>query len=159
MKLRFLRLVGLGVVLLALTACASPGPAAADQQAGAPVLGLDLGGSGPVVAPPQPPPRAQAALGGSTPSAGGEIRLAHDGHAQAQGTGAVNSVDAAARKINLNHGPIPAIGWPAMTMDFTVAPAVDLRAVKPGTQINFTIEKGAGGLYEIQAIIPAGGGR
>ena len=162
MKLRFFRSVWLGVIPLALAACANPGPAVADQQAGATVLGVDLGGSGPVVAPPQPPPRAQAALAGSASqgrSAAGAMQMAHEGHAQAQATGTVNSVDATARKINLQHGAIPAIGWPAMTMDFAVAPAVDLRALKPGTQINFTIEKGAGGMYEIQAIAPAGGGR
>jgi len=46
-----------------------------------------------------------------------------------------------------------------MTVDFAVAPSVDLRAVKPGTRINFTIERGEGGMYVIQSIKPAGGGK
>jgi len=46
-----------------------------------------------------------------------------------------------------------------MTMDFAVAPSVDLHAVQPGTRINFTIEQGDGGMYVIQSIKPAGGGR
>jgi Cu/Ag efflux protein CusF len=46
-----------------------------------------------------------------------------------------------------------------MTMDFPVAPSVDLRVLKPGTRVNFTIERGEGGMYEIRAIAPAGGGR
>ena len=34
-----------------------------------------------------------------------------------------------------------------------------LKAIKPGTRVNFTIEQGQGGMYEIKAITPAGGGR
>ena len=51
------------------------------------------------------------------------------------------------------------IGFPAMTMDFEVAPSVDLQSVKPGTRVNFTIEHGHGGMYVIQSITPAGGGQ
>jgi len=40
-------------------------------------------------------------------------------------------IDPAQHKLNLSHVPIPEIGWPAMTMDFPVAPAVDLKAIKP----------------------------
>jgi Cu(I)/Ag(I) efflux system periplasmic protein CusF len=61
--------------------------------------------------------------------------------------------------VNLSHSPIPEIGWPAMTMDFPVAPSVDLKTIKAGTRVNFTIEQGQGGMYEIKAIAPAGGGR
>jgi Cu/Ag efflux protein CusF len=96
--------------------------------------------------------------GMSRPSRGG-MQMAHSGHAHAQGTGTVNSVDAAAHKVNVSHGPISAIGRPAMTMDFAVAPSVDLRAVKPGSRVNFMIEQGEGGMYVIQSIKPVGGGR
>ena len=88
-----------------------------------------------------------------------KIEMAHSGHAQAQGTGTANSVDLPVHKINISHRPIPTIGWPAMTMDFAVAPSVDLRAVQPGTRINFTIEQGDDRMYVIQSITPAGGGR
>jgi Cu/Ag efflux protein CusF len=87
------------------------------------------------------------------------MQMAHSGHTHAQGTGTVNSIDAAAHKVNVSHGPISTIGLPAMTMDFAVAPTVDLQAVKPGTRVNFTIERGEGGMYVIQSIKPAGGGR
>jgi Cu/Ag efflux protein CusF len=89
----------------------------------------------------------------------GSMQMAHSGHAHAQGTGTVNSVDAAAQKVNISHGPIPAIGFPAMRMDFAVSPSVDLQTVKPGTRVNFTIEQGEAGMYVIQSINPAGGGR
>jgi Cu/Ag efflux protein CusF len=67
-------------------------------------------------------------------------------------TGVVNAVDVAAHKINIAHKPIPQIGWPAMTMDFAVAPSVDLGAVKPGSQIEFGMERGTDGMYVIQSI-------
>src|SRR5229473_1399325 len=82
----------------------------------------------------------------------GSMQVAQSGQAPAQGTGTVNSVDATARKININHDPIPAIGWPAMTMDFAVAPTVDLRAVKPGARVNFQMMQGQGGMYVIQSV-------
>jgi Cu/Ag efflux protein CusF len=153
----------LGVILiaLALAACASPGPAAADANATAPAIAVDLGGSA-VDAAPESAIRVALAEDHGRPraaAASGEMQMAHAGHAHAQGTGTVNSVDASGHKINLTHGPIPRLGWPGMTMDFAVAPAVDLRTLKPGTRVNFTIEQGDGGTYEIQSVKPAGGGR
>jgi Cu/Ag efflux protein CusF len=100
---------------------------------------------------------------GSMPSMrhapGRNKQMAHSGRTQAQSSGTVNSVDAAAHKVNVSHGPISAIGLPAMTMDFEVAPSVDLQTVKPDTRIKFTIEQGEDGMYVIQSIMPAGGGR
>jgi Cu/Ag efflux protein CusF len=116
-------------------------------------LGIDLGGSGPVTAKSAAPVRSAATHATS------EMQMAHEGHNDAHGSGTVNSVDPAHYKVNVSHDPIPEIGWPAMTMDFPVAPSVDLRALKPGTRVNFTIEKGQSGMYEIRAISPAGGGR
>lgn len=92
-------------------------------------------------------------------SGGSDTRMAHSGHAHVQVTGTVNSVDAANRKINVSHAPIPTIGWPSMTMDFAVAPSVDLSAVQPGMPVKFDMEQGQGGMYVIQAIAPAEGGR
>jgi Cu/Ag efflux protein CusF len=70
----------------------------------------------------------------------------------------VNAVDPAGRKINLNHNAIPSIGWPAMTMDFAVASSVDLRTIKPGAHVNFTMQQGGDGKYVIQSVTPTGGG-
>ena len=91
------------------------------------------------------------------PADGG--RMAHSGHARVRGVGTVNAVDAAGRKINVTHGPIPAIGWPSMAMDFAVASAIDLNAVTAGTRIDFEMEQGQDGMYVIQSIAPAGGSR
>lgn len=143
------RPLGLVLLSLALTACASAG--SADATPAAAVLGVDLGSSGPITTAAgeghAPAPRHRS-----------DIQKVHEGHAHAQGSGTVNSVDAAGHKLNVSHEPIPAIGFPAMTMDFAVAPSINLVAVKPGSRIDFTIEQGAGGMYEIKSITSAGGG-
>lgn len=74
-----------------------------------------------------------------------------------EGNGTVNAVDVAGRKVNLSHNAITAIGWPAMTMDFAVAPSVDLRTLKPGARVNFMTQRGEDGMYVIQSITPVGG--
>jgi Cu/Ag efflux protein CusF len=70
------------------------------------------------------------------------------------GAGVLNSVDPAKRSLNITHGPIAALHWPGMTMDFHVAPGVDLSALKPGAKIVFTLGRGADGLYAIDEIKP-----
>jgi Cu(I)/Ag(I) efflux system protein CusF len=154
------RLLLMGLLPVALAACVNPGRASADQDTAVP-LGIDLGPSGPVAASAQPPSPARTTPAeghAPAPQQGSEIQMAHAGHNDAHGTGTVNSVDPTQHTVNLSHSPIPEIGWPGMTMDFPVAPSVDLKAIKPGTRVNFTIQQ-SGGMYEIQAITPAGGGR
>jgi Cu/Ag efflux protein CusF len=159
---RLYRPLMIGLLPIALIACASTGPTVADEVTVP--LGIDLGGSRPVAAPAPVPTslrRAELGEGGpaSHPQPSGEMQMAHGGQDDAHGTGTVNSVDPAQHKINLSHQPIPEIGWPAMTMDFPVARSVDLTAIQPGSRVNFTIEKGQSGMYEIEAIAPAGGDR
>lgn len=77
---------------------------------------------------------------------------------QSQGiaaTGVVKGVDAPQRRLNLAHEPIPAIGWPAMTMEFDVAKNVDLGAIKPGQAVEFALVKDGGG-YTVTAVKPKG---
>jgi Cu(I)/Ag(I) efflux system periplasmic protein CusF len=155
------RFLLIGLLPVALTACVNPAPASAERDATVP-LGSDLGPSGPVAANAPAPAPAHATLSeshASSPQDAAEMQMAHAGHNDAHGTGTINSVDPTQHKVNLSHNPIPEIGWPAMTMDFPVAPSIDLRTLKSGTRVNFTIEQGQGGMYEIQTISPAGGGR
>jgi Cu/Ag efflux protein CusF len=149
---RLYRPLVMGLLPIALIACMNSGPTVAEEGATVP-LGIDLGGSGPIAA------AESAQSHASAPRHRSDMQIAHDGHNDAHATGTVNSVDPAQHKVNLSHNPIPEIGWPAMTMDFPVAASVDLKAIKPGTRVNFTIEKGQGGMYEIQAITPAAGSR
>jgi Cu(I)/Ag(I) efflux system periplasmic protein CusF len=73
-------------------------------------------------------------------------------------TGTVKKVDAAKHVVNLSHQAIPAINWPAMTMDFVAAPDVDLSALKPGQQVEFTLtpKPGAKDEYTVTAVKPKG---
>jgi Cu(I)/Ag(I) efflux system protein CusF len=58
-----------------------------------------------------------------------------------QGVGQVKAVDAKAGKVTLHHGPVPALGWPAMTMQFTAEPAL-LKSIKAGQTVKFTATDG-----------------
>ena len=40
----------------------------------------------------------------------------------------------------------------------SAAPSVDLRTIKPGAHVNFTMQQGGDGMYVIQSVTPAGGG-
>lgn len=55
-----------------------------------------------------------------------------------KGTGTVTAIDKSAGKITLNHGPIPEVGWPAMTMAFTASPAL-LDSVAVGDKVAFDL--------------------
>jgi Cu/Ag efflux protein CusF len=145
-----LRPFGAALLSLSLAACVNPVSA---EPPPTPVLGFDLGG-----APGTSAPDAGMTGQENMHSRNG-IVMAHSGHAQAQASGTVNAVNAAARTINLSHGPISSLGWPAMTMEFAVGPRVDLQALQPGMRVNFTIEHADGDRYVIQSITPASGGR
>src|SRR5262245_66616285 len=81
------------------------------------------------------------------------LQLVHEGHAgAAQASGVVNTIDAAHRKVNVSHGSIRQLGWPAMTMDFPVSADVDLTTVKPGMKVNFTLVKGSGGAWTVDTL-------
>ncbi|MBW2240805.1 MAG: copper-binding protein [Deltaproteobacteria bacterium] len=67
------------------------------------------------------------------------------------GAGTVNSIAADERKINITHDPIPALGWPEMTMDFQLADAVTLEGIEPGQKVEFRLRKRADGAYVIES--------
>ena len=95
------------------------------------------------------PAGAQSQTGGTSTSATTPAK-------DVAGTGTVRKVDAARRVVNLSHDPIPAIGWPQMTMDFAVDPKVDLSTVKAGQAVEFTLGPAGGGNYAITSIKPKG---
>jgi|LNAP01.1.fsa_nt_gb Cu(I)/Ag(I) efflux system protein CusF len=57
----------------------------------------------------------------------------------ASATGTVEGVDATAGKITIAHGPVEALGWPAMTMGFTATPE-QIASVKTGQKVNFEFQ-------------------
>jgi Cu(I)/Ag(I) efflux system protein CusF len=64
--------------------------------------------------------------------------------AQASGpirsTGVVTQVDAAAGTITFNHEAIPAISWPAMTMQFQAEDPAILQGIAVGDNVMFEVK-------------------
>ena len=58
-------------------------------------------------------------------------------HGKAAGT--VTAIDAAQGSITLDHGAMSGIGWPAMTMGFTIKPD-QLTGIKVGDKVNFEVD-------------------
>ena len=56
------------------------------------------------------------------------------------GTGTINSIDADKHSMKVTHDPIKALGWPKMTMTFTVDSGIDLSGYKAGDAISFTLK-------------------
>lgn len=68
------------------------------------------------------------------------------------GNGIVEAVDPEARRIRVSHGPIEALGWTAMTMEFDVLPGVDLDVITIGQSIHFSLDLSDVGDYMINII-------
>lgn len=57
------------------------------------------------------------------------------------GEGVVNAVNVKKSQINISHGPIKAIGWGEMTMDFSAAKKIDLSGFAAGEKVHFLLEE------------------
>ncbi len=66
--------------------------------------------------------------------------------------GSIDAVDAANNTISMNHEPIPALKWPAMTMDFGLADAGLVKGLLPGQGVQFKFEDRGNGEFVITAI-------
>ena len=67
------------------------------------------------------------------------------------GEGSVTKIDEAEDTITINHGPIPAVGWPAMTMAFD-ADKESLGKVSIGDRVTFEFRTAEAGGGELTAI-------
>lgn len=70
---------------------------------------------------------------------------------KAKGHGTVTAIDQTAGMITLNHSAIPEAKWPAMTMAFKAAPAIN-DAVKTGDEVDFDLTL-VGSAGEVTAIL------
>lgn len=77
-------------------------------------------------------------------------RLGRDDGIDATGTGVIHAVTPDG-KLSISHDPIPALGWPAMTMDLDVT-GVDPGTVPLDTPVTFDLATGEGGMFAIVAI-------
>lgn len=54
--------------------------------------------------------------------------------------GTLNRLDVNTGTVNIGHEPVPALGWPATTMDFRVADVRQLKNLKSGDRVKFTLQ-------------------
>jgi len=61
------------------------------------------------------------------------------------GTGVLREIRTSENKVNIQHDPIPVLGWPDMTMDFKIKPEVELKGLESGDAVEFELEEGDDG--------------
>ena len=77
------------------------------------------------------------------PAAAASAPAAKSAGHQAQGV--IDSIDAKDASINLRHGPVASLNWPAMTMEFKLANAALLKDLKAGDKVSVEfVERQAG---------------
>ena len=91
-------------------------------------------------------PETKPAAAPGTPAASGQVH---------KGQGTVRAVDLQAGTINVEHGPIATLNWPAMTMDFQVKDKALLKGVKPGQSAEIDIVQQGPGQFVVTRIAPA----
>lgn len=69
-----------------------------------------------------------------------------------QADAVVHAIDGA--KVNLTHDPIPAIGWPKMTMDLSLLEGADASGIQAGDAVTIELRRGPSGLFGISRITP-----
>jgi Cu(I)/Ag(I) efflux system membrane fusion protein len=116
----------------------------AESNLKAAIAGLGAAGAG-----ASAPAAGKAAAG--TPPSVSATKAPAVGHVA---RGRVDSVDAAAGSVTLEHEPVPSLKWPAMTMDFKLANPALLQGLKPGTRLNFEFVERQPGEWVVTRIVP-----
>ena len=106
---------------------------------------------------------AAALLAATAPAIAADGHAGHAGHKMSAPEGTneasvaavINSIDADGGKVNVTHEPVPALGWPKMTMDLPVTRRVDLGTVKTGSNVMIKLKKGRDKQFRVIAIDPA----
>ncbi len=58
--------------------------------------------------------------------------------------------------VNVSHGPIPEIGWPAMTMDMPLMEGAEMMGeIVDGDSVSMMLVKGEDGMYAVGALMAA----
>jgi Cu(I)/Ag(I) efflux system protein CusF len=91
-----------------------------------------------------------ATSSGPQAAASAERSPAANKSAEGHGTGTVTAIDAKAGQVTLDHGAIPEVGGPAMTMSFGADPAI-LSSIGVGDKVAFDMTT-ANGTPKITAI-------
>ena len=98
----------------------------------------------------------KAALGGFGHAHDGAAKPAAAASVQTyRAAGTVTAVDAKAGTVEIEHGAIPSLGWPAMTMEFKAKDKAMTKGLKAGEKVEFELSQGAPGEFVIERITPA----
>jgi len=97
----------------------------------------------------------KAALSNLVEADAGDQPQASPTRYEAQGT--FDALDAEGGSVTMTHGEIPALQWPAMTMDFKIADPALVKSIAPGSPVRFVFEAGEPGEYIITGIEPVAG--
>jgi membrane fusion protein, copper/silver efflux system len=75
-----------------------------------------------------------------------------------RGTGTVTEIDPAKGRVQIDHGAIPSMSWPAMQMGFAVPDKAALSRLRKGDKVEFEMrgKPNPEGDYVIEKIAPAG---
>jgi Cu/Ag efflux protein CusF len=73
------------------------------------------------------------------------------------GQGTVESLDPRAGSIEISHGPIETLKWPAMSMEFKVRDKAQLARLAKGQAVEFELSEQGAGEYVIERVAPAAG--
>lgn len=135
---------GLGRIAAGHGAHSGTGPQGADpqkagNQTGEPHQAIDHGDHG------QEGDHGQSAPAGA-PEDGGLVWA----------EGRIVAIEPERRVLTLDHAPVPALGWPAMVMDFRLAPEVPLESLAVGDGIAFGFVQTPEGRYQIHAVQASG---
>ncbi|MCJ2376141.1 efflux RND transporter periplasmic adaptor subunit [Vibrio sp. ZSDZ34] len=63
--------------------------------------------------------------------------------------GEITDVMEGHRMLTINHQPVPEWNWPGMVMNFNIAEGVDMSQLSKGQMINFEMQKGDSGQYDV----------
>ena len=81
----------------------------------------------------------------------------HETKAQTfMGQGKINGITPGANTVNVAMGPVKALGWPSMSMNFLLQNTAMLNGYKAGEMVDFNFAKDATGGYVITRIRPVG---
>lgn len=69
--------------------------------------------------------------------------------------GTVDSIDVSTGTVSIEHGPVPSLKWPGMTMEFKLANESLVKSLKPGASIDFTFVERQPGEWVITEVKPA----
>ena len=67
------------------------------------------------------------------------------------GSGWIEEIKTTEGRMRVSHGPIDALGWPAMNMEFEVDQALDLASFEVGQDIQFQLRQASSGRFVISA--------